>query len=71
MFENGLPVEKYFDLCANYVLEYDLIRHGGVIPEISSEENKNESNPSFKVNQSQSNNNNNQNISIEDKINQI
>ena len=37
--ENGLPIEKYFDLCANYILEYEIIHHSGVIPEISFEEN--------------------------------
>ena len=61
--ENGLPVEKYFDLCANYILEYEIIRHSGVIPEISYEENyKND-------NSLKDNKNNNDNISsIEDQI---
>ena len=66
--ETGLPVEKYFDLCANYILEYELIRQGGVIPEILSEENnKNDSNSSLKEN----NNRKieiNKNLSIEDKL---
>ena len=26
-------------MCANYILEYEIIRHSGVIPEISYEEN--------------------------------
>ena len=34
-----LPVEKFFDLCANYALEYDIIHHGGLMQEISFEEN--------------------------------
>ena len=61
MCENGLPVEKYFDLCANYILEYDLIRHAGVISEISSEENKTNSVSKTK--------NINQNIESQDKSN--
>ena len=64
--ENGLPVEKYFDLCANYILEYDLIRHGGMIPEISSEENYKNDSKSLKENRND--NNKNQNITIEDKL---
>ena len=63
--ENGLPVEKYFDLCANFILEYDLIRHGGIIHEISSEDNyKNESN-SLKDNK---NKDNNPNTTTEEKL---
>ena len=26
--ENGLPLHNYFESCANYILEYDLIRQG-------------------------------------------
>ena len=61
-----MPVEKYFELCANYIQEYELIRGGGgVIPEMSSEENyKNESN-SFKNNNRK---NFNKNIEIEEKL---
>ena len=61
MCENGLPVEKYFDLCANYILEYELMRHGGIISEISSEENKTSSVSKTK--------NINQNIESQDKSN--
>ena len=31
--ENGLPTEQYFDLCAKYILEYDLIRRSGLLTE--------------------------------------
>ena len=47
-------------------MEYDLIRHGGVIPEISSEDNfKNETNSSKDKN---AKNNDNQNLNIQEKI---
>ena len=47
-------------------MEYDLIRHGGVIPEISSEDNlKNETNSSK---DKKTKNNDNQNSNIQEKI---
>ena len=47
-------------------MEYDLIRHGGVIPEISSEDNlKNETNSSK---DKKAKNNDNQNSDIQEKI---
>ena len=51
--ETGLPLNNYFDACANYILEYDLIRQG-VIPKnqnfnsnlsFDNQNNKNTINP--------------------------
>ena len=72
--EEGLPIEKYFDLCANYILEYDLIRKSGIVTtEGTLDENQN-INKNNNINNINSNNNNNiikvenNNLSIEQKL---
>ena len=37
--ETGLPLNNYFDACANYILEYDLIRQGIIPPNQNSNSN--------------------------------
>ena len=43
-------------MCANYILEYEIIHHSGVIPEISFEENYKNNNNSLKDNKNNDNN---------------
>ena len=62
-------MEKYFELCANYILEFDLIRHGGVIPEIPSEDNLKNESSSFKDKNKAKNNNQYLNINERIKLN--
>ncbi len=66
-----MPIENYFDKCANYILEYDLIRKSGVMTEMTGDENqKYEENN----NDIQDNNNaikienNSKNISVEERL---
>ena len=42
--ENGLPLHNYFESCANYILEYDLIRQGIFNNKTKRELNENLSN---------------------------
>ena len=49
--ENGLPLHNYFESCANYILEYDLIRQG-----IFNNKSKRESNENLSKNLEEENN---------------
>ena len=59
--ETGLPLNNYFDACANYILEYDLIRQGIIPPNQNSNSNLSFDNKNNKNKINSNNNNNNQN----------
>ena len=59
--ETGLPLNNYFDACANYILEYDLIRQGIIPPNQNSNSNLSFDNQNNKNKINSNNNNNNQN----------
>ena len=74
--ETGLPLNNYFDACANYILEYDLIRQG-IIPKnqnsnsnlsFDNQNNKNTINSNNNINNN-NNNQNNQNLTHKKKQN--
>ena len=73
--EDGLPVDQYFDLCANYILEYELIRKSGIMTEGTIDENQKNTINNINTNEINDNNkmihiedNGKKNISIEDKL---
>ena len=62
--ENGLPLHNYFESCANYILEYDLIRQG-----IFNNKTKRESNENLSKNLDEENNNDLYNNNLSSELN--